>query len=240
MAVMQTILVAGSEPSLKDLEKWATVGAGALLLLYGATRRSSGGLWFAAASTPLLYRSVTGQWPPLLAGLVPADDTRTALAGSKGLHVREAVRLEVPIEDVYRFWRRLENLPRFMEHLHSVTEAAGGRSHWVAAGPGGVRVEWDAEIINEVENRTLGWRSLPGSDVVTAGSVNFDRVRGGRSTQVTVHLQYAPPAGKAGALVAALFGHAPSQAIREDLRRFKQLMEAGELAQARPAHREIP
>jgi uncharacterized membrane protein len=237
---MQTLSTARSEPSLKDLEKWATVGAGALLLLYGATRRSSGGLWFAAASTPLLYRSLTGRWPPLLGGIVPADDTRTALAGSKGLHVREAVRLEVPVEDVYRFWRRLENLPRFMEHLDSVSESTGGRSHWVAAGPGGVRVEWDAEIINEVENRTLGWRSLPGSDVVTAGSVNFDRARGGRSTQVTVHLQYAPPAGKAGDLVAAFFGRAPSQTIREDLRRFKQLMEAGELAQSGPGQGESP
>ena len=118
-----------------------------------------------------------------------------------------------------------------MSHLVRVTETDDGRSHWVAAGPAGLRVEWDAEIVNEVENKTLGWRSLPGADVVTAGSVNFDRVRGGRSTQVTVHLQYAPPAGRAGAVVAGLFGRAPSQTIREDLRRFKQQLEAGELAQ---------
>jgi len=82
--------------------------------------------------------------------------------------------LELPIADVYGFWRRLENLPRFMAHLDAVTEDAdAGRSHWVAAGPAGLRVEWDAEIINEVENQTLGWRSLPGSDVVTAGSVQY-------------------------------------------------------------------
>ena len=78
-----------------------------------------------------------------------------------------------------------------MTHLHRVTEGSDGKSHWVAAGPAGLAVEWDAEIINEVENKVLGWRSLPGSDIVTAGSVNFDSVRGGRSTQVTVHLQYA-------------------------------------------------
>jgi uncharacterized membrane protein len=138
----------------------------------------------------------------------------------------------MPVADVYRFWRRLENLPRFMTHLDRVTQTPDGRSHWVAVGPAGLAVEWDAEIINEVENQVIGWRSLPGSDVVTAGSVNFDTAREGRSTQVSVHLQYAPPAGKAGALVASLFGREPSQTIREDLRHFKQLLEAGEIPRA--------
>jgi uncharacterized membrane protein len=107
-----------------------------------------------------------------------------------------------------------------------------GKSHWVAAGPADLTVEWDAEIINEVENQVIGWQSLPGSDVVTAGSVNFDTARDGRSTQVSVHLQYAPPAGKAGVLAASLFGREPSQTIREDLRHFKQLLEAGEIPRA--------
>ena len=148
------------------------------------------------------------------------------------MHVRESIRLEVPAAEVFRSWRRLESLPRFMSHLESVTEYPDGRSHWIAKGPGGIRVEWDAEIINEVANQTLAWRSLPDSDVVTAGSVNFDPVRGGRSTQLSVHLQYSPPAGKAGALVAGLFGREPSQTIREDLRRFKQRLEAGESPRA--------
>jgi uncharacterized membrane protein len=160
------------------------------------------------------------------------DSTKTALGGARGIHVRESIRLEVPRGDVFRFWRRLENLPLFMNHLERVTDGGDGRSHWVTAGPAGLTVEWDAEIINEVENRVLAWRSLPGSDVVTAGSVNFDAVRGGRSTQVSVHLQYAPPAGKAGTLVASLFGREPSQTIREDLRHFKQLLEAGEIPRA--------
>ena len=146
--------------------------------------------------------------------------------------MRESIRLEVTLEAVYRFWRRLENLPQFMTHLERVTETGDGKSHWVTSGPAGLAVEWDAEIINEVENQVIAWRSLPGSDVVTAGSVNFDAVRGGRSTQVRVHLHYAPPAGKAGALVASLFGREPSQTIREDLRHFKQLLEAGEIPRA--------
>src|SRR5688572_18065714 len=144
-------------------EDWLVLGSGALLMLYGATRRSPSWALVAAAGAPLVYRGITGQWPSFLARLTPCEDTKAALSGAKGLHVREAIRVELPIEDVYRFWRRLENLPRFMSHLHSVTEYPSGRSHWVAAGPAGLQVEWDAEIINEVENQILAWRSLPGS-----------------------------------------------------------------------------
>jgi uncharacterized membrane protein len=221
-----------SDRTLADWENSAFTLGGALLFLAGATRRSLPGAFLAVTAMPLLYRGLTGRWPGLFAPDTPSDDTRVALGGDRGFHVREAIRLERPVEDVFRFWRHLENLPRFMTYLEEVTEDGTGRSHWVAIGPGGLRVEWDAEIINEVENRVLGWRSLPESEVVTAGSVTFDRVRDGRSTQVTVHLQYAPPAGRAGALVASLFGRAPSQTIRQDLQRFKQLLEAGELAQS--------
>jgi uncharacterized membrane protein len=119
-----------------------------------------------------------------------------------------------------------------MTHVHRVTERPDGQWHWAACGPAGLVVEWDAEIINEAENQVIEWRSLPGSDVVTAGAVNFDTARDGRSRQVSVHLQYAPPAGKAGVLVASLFGREPSQTIREDLRHFKQLLEAGEIPRA--------
>jgi uncharacterized membrane protein len=146
--------------------------------------------------------------------------------------VHESIRLENPIDEVYRFWRRLENLPQFMSHLQSVSETGGGRSHWVACGPAGTTAEWDAEIIKDQPNDTISWRSLPGSDVVTAGSVTFKRARSGQSTQLTVHLQYDPPGGRAGSWIAGLFGREPSQTIREDLRRVKQLLEAGEIAHA--------
>lgn len=218
-------------PSVVDAENWLALGTGAVLLLAGASRRSTVRACLAVASAPLLYRGITGRWPDVL-NHSQRGSTRTALSGDRGIHVRESVRLEAPIGDVYRFWRRLENLPQFMTHLDRVTEGADGRSHWAVSGPAGLVVEWDAEIINEVENKVLAWRSLPGSDVVTAGSVNFDAVRGGRSTQVSVHLQCAPPAGKAGGLIASIFGREPSQIIREDLRHFKQLLEAGEIPRA--------
>lgn len=231
-APMDAEALSDHSPSLADAENWLALGAGALVLLVGASRRSAVGACLAVSSAPLLYRGITGRWPDVLNSDAQPDSTKSALAGDRGVHVRESIRVEVPIGDVYRFWRRLENLPQFMTHLDRVTEASDSTSHWVTSGPAGLAVEWDAEIINEVENQVLAWRSLPGSDVVTAGSVNFDAARGGRSTQVSVHLQYAPPAGKAGALLASLFGREPSQTVREDLRHFKQLLEAGEIPRA--------
>jgi uncharacterized membrane protein len=229
---MQAEHVDAPSTSVRNANNMIAVGTGTALLAYGAMRRSPAGAWIAAASIPFLYRGIVGHWPEPFRTLASNGDTKTALSGDRGIHVREAVRLELPIHEVYAFWRRLENLPRFMRYLDSVREDAADRSHWVAIGPRGVRVEWDAEVINELEDKVIAWRSLPGSDVTTAGSVNFDAVRGGRETQVTVNLQYAPPAGKPGAWFATLFGREPSQTIREDLRRLKQVLEAGEIALA--------
>ena len=220
-------------PAWPSLERWGTLAAAAALIGYGVSRRSVAGLCLAAGAAPLAYRGVTGRWPSGLAPLLGSDDTRDALSGSRGVNVRESVRLECPVAEVYRFWSRLENLPTFMDHLVSVTDLGGGKSRWVARGPAGVRVGWDAEIINELQNKLLAWRSLPGGDVVSAGSVAFAPARGDdRATQITVTLQYDPPAGKLGAMVASVFGSEPSQTIREDLRRLKQLLEAGEIAKA--------
>ena len=203
------------EPSISDVEKWLAITSGGLLLLLGA---------------PLFYRGLTGRWPSFLMAGRSNDDTKVALAGSRGTNVREMIRINRPAAEVFMFWRRLANLPRFMSHLVAVTEEAPGLSHWVARGPAGVRVEWDAEIINEIDNELIAWRSLPGSDVVTAGSVNFEVIDGG-GTRVSVNLQYSPPAGHAGDFVASLLGRSPAKIIRADLQRFKQLLETGEPAQ---------
>lgn len=134
-----------------------------------------------------------------------------------------------PPEELYAFWRNFENLPRIMQHLKSVRSTGGNRSHWVAQGPFGSPAEWEAEIITERPNETIGWRSLPGSVVDTAGSVHFQRTPGDRGTEVRVVLKYDPPAGKAGAAIAWLTGAVPEHQIREDLRRFKRFMETGEV-----------
>jgi uncharacterized membrane protein len=132
--------------------------------------------------------------------------------------------------ELYSFWRELENLPKIMSHLKSVEPTDRVRSHWVADGPLGKSVEWDAEIFNDVENELIAWRSLPGSEVDTAGSVRFQALANNSGTVVTVNLKYDPPAGKVGAWVASLLGRDPGRMISEDLNRFKSLMEAGGLA----------
>jgi uncharacterized membrane protein len=151
-------------------------------------------------------------------------------AGSRGVSVLESVTINRSLEELYRFWRNLENLPQFMRHLASVERITDTISHWRSKGPAGVRVEWDAEIYNEVPNKLIAWRSLEGSDVVSAGSINFDRAGAGQPTRVTVHLQYSPPLGKVGAAVARLFGPDAETEIRQDLRRFKQMVETGQKA----------
>ena len=159
-----------SATSVEQLQRWGALAAAAAVIGYGVSRRSVPGLMLAAGAAPLAYRGVTGRWPAGLESLVPSSgDTREALSGPRGIYVRESVRLECPVDEVYRFWSRLENLPTFMENLAAVTDLGGGRSHWVACGPGGVRVEWDAEVINEIQNKVLAWKSLPGGDVASAG-----------------------------------------------------------------------
>jgi uncharacterized membrane protein len=155
------------------------------------------------------------------------SDTRQQLGGASGIHVEQATTVNRPLAEVFRFWRNFENFPTFMKHLHSVSQREAGISHWVARGPAGLDVEWDARIINEIDGRLIAWQSLEGSTVSTAGSVNFRETP--RGCEVRVNLQYQPPAGKIGAAFAWLFGREPSIQIRDDLRRFKQLIETGEI-----------
>jgi uncharacterized membrane protein len=226
-----------SDRNLSDFERWASIAAGAGLAAYGLSRLKSNGWLYAGVGALLLRRGVTAHCDLYDAiGINTADvadDTRAALRGPRGINVLESVTINQPIELLYRFWRNLENLPQFMRHLESVEKVTDTISHWRAKGPAGSVVEWDAEIFNEIPNKLIAWRSLEGADVVSAGSVNFDAEPGGRSTRVTVHLQYSPPGGKVGAAIAKLFGADAQTEIREELRRFKQLVEAGDVPSQR-------
>ncbi|MGB2714077.1 MAG: SRPBCC family protein [Vicinamibacterales bacterium] len=217
--------------NLSDAEKWISLAAGAGMTIYGVSRARRGGWLLAALGGMLIERGATGHCRVYEAFNIntagSGDDTRRALGGSAGVHVDEHVTINRPIEELYRFWRNLENLPRFMQHLESVERLTDTLSRWRAKGPAGTVVEWTAEIINEVPNQVIGWRSIDGSDVASAGSVNFDQIGSGQ-TQVRVRLQYSPPGGKAGAAVARLFGRDAASEIRDDLQRFKQLVETGE------------
>ena len=229
----------GSDVNVGRVERWLTVAAGGALAAYGLKRRDAQGGLAAVAGAALLYRGGTGHCNVYQAlGINRAgnghaaiadagSDTRAQLGGRRGIHVEESVTINKPVADVFRFWRNLENLPQFMDHLESVSMRDEGISHWVAKGPAGTKVEWDARIINELENKVIGWQSLEGSTISTAGSVNFEETP--RGTSVRVHFQYNPPGGKAGAAIARLFGEEPNQTVREDLRRLKQILETGEV-----------
>jgi len=151
-------------------------------------------------------------------------------ANISAVRVTRAITVDRPASELFEFWRNFENLPRFMAHLRSVTVKDDRHSHWVAKGPAGTDVEWDAEIVNEHPNEMIAWRSLAGSDVETAGSVRFDPATGGRGTVVKVELKYDPPAGVLGVTVAKLFGQSPDKQVAVDLMQFKQVMETGEIA----------
>jgi len=150
-----------------------------------------------------------------------------SVPSDEGVRVDKAITIEKPISEVYSFWRRFENLPRFMRHLESVTVQDNLHSRWVVEAFGGKKLEWDAEIIEERNNEMISWRSLPGADVDNAGSVWFTPVPGGTGTVVRLEMKYVPPGGKTAVLISKLFGQDAESEIEEDLNRSKTLLETG-------------
>ena len=144
--------------------------------------------------------------------------------------VSKSITISASPEEVYRFWRNLENFPRFMTHLEEVRTTGERTSHWIAKAPAGTSVEWDAEITEDEANSRLAWRTLPDSSIEHEGIVSFESAPAGRGTIVRVSMRYMPPAGKVGVALAKLFGEEPSVQIDGDLRRLKQLIETGEIA----------
>jgi uncharacterized membrane protein len=155
--------------------------------------------------------------------------TRADGATARSRRVSRSITINRPPEEVYRFWRDLENLPRVARHLESVTVTSERRSHWRARGPAGTTIEWDAEIVEDRPNEMIAWRSVDRADVDNAGTVRFRPAPGGRGTEVTVELQYAPPGGAMSAAVAKLFREEPGQQVQDDLRALKQVLETGEV-----------
>lgn len=172
----------------------------------------------------LLYKGITGN--SLFYRVMNITRARGRL--KSGIRVERSVTIARPVEDVYAFWRTLENLPGFMHNLKQVSRR-DGTSHWVAEAPLGMTVEWDAVIEEDVPNEKIAWRSTPESQIENAGVVMFKPAPGGRGTEVRVHLEYKAPGGSAGAALAKILGEEPDIQIREDLRRLKMLMEAGQI-----------
>ena len=241
---MQTISHSKHATNITETERWASLIGGSALAVAGLARRSPSGLAAALAGAELIRRGITGhsllfEWLGFrTAGKGQGGET-TSVPYELGIRVDRAVTVAKPRAEVYRFWRDLENLPRFMKHVESVRVIDQRRSLWVVSAPAGRTVEWEAEIINEIENELIGFRSLHGN-VDVAGSVQFKDAPGDRGTEVIVEIQYNPPAGILGAFAAKMWGEEPSQQIEEDLRRFKQMIEAGEIptVEGQPSGRE--
>lgn len=191
--------------------RWSAVAGGGALAVLGLSRRSKSGTALAALGGGLAFLG-----------------TRISSASSQ-LTSHSSVLLNCSREQAFRFWHDFENLSRFMRHIHSVSKIADKQYRWTALTPLGGRLSWDAEIVAERDNELISWRSLPGSEIEVDGSVEFRNAPGNRGTIVDAIVIYRPPAGSIGRSVAKLFGKYPSFTMRQDLRRFKALVETGEI-----------
>lgn len=222
----------GRRQNVGEHERLISMAAGTGLAAYGISRFSVPGLLMAVLGGALVYRGATGHcdvYEKLGIDTANPQGTRPRDFFERGVHVEESVTIEKSPEELYAFWRNFENLPRFMNNLKSVQVLDDQNSHWVARGPGGASVEWDAKIINDQPNELIAWKATEEAEVPNTGSVRFVPAAGGRGTQVKVRIEYLPPAGEVGHTVAKMLGSAPEQTVREDLRRFKQIMETGEI-----------
>lgn len=170
----------------------------------------------------LIYRGATGFCPVYASLDKDGVDIRA-------IHISESFIVDRPKSEVYAFWRRLENLPRFMKHLSTVEEHDAKRSHWRANLPGEIlKLSWNAEITNEEENAYIGWQSVEGSMVENAGKVTFHDAIEGIGTELTVSISYVPPAGSLGQGVARLLNGLFENMVRSDINNFKNYIEGEE------------
>jgi uncharacterized membrane protein len=225
-----------SRVNIGEQERLISLVGGGLLALAGLARRSVSGLGLAALGGGLVYRGVTGHsslYDQLGIDTAARGRSRSAsVPTGRGIRVEKIVTINRSAAELYRFWRDFENLPRIMGHVEVVQVIDPMRSRWAVVGPGNLRFEWDSIVINDREGELIAWRSIEDSDVDHAGSVHFKPAPGGRGTEVKVVLRYDPPGGTAGAAIAKLLGRDPGREIEEDLRHFKQIMEAGEIPRA--------
>jgi len=213
-----------------------------LLVAHGLRRGNFGGLSLALLGGALVYRGVTGHCNAYEALDIDTSDKHRSDADEhvhKGRLIKHVATIDRPAADLYAFWRDEANAPRFMPNIESARKTGEKTSHWTSKRPMGRTFEWDSEIINEEPGRLLAWKSLPGGDVNNAGTVRFEPSTGGRGTVVTLQVNFEPPAGILGEAAARIIGEDPDTQARENLRRFKQLMETGVISttEGQPAGR---
>ena len=206
--------------NLDPAERRLSVVAGGLLVFAGLRRHS---LSMILSGGAFLYRGITGYCP-----VYRALENSLGTSLSEGLQFEDSIAVNKPVEDIYALWRHIENLPRFMLHLESVTPMDANSSHWIARMPAPLRLEWDAAITDDQPNKKISWCSLPSSRVHHAGSVFFHPLTGRGGVEIKIIFNYKPPAGSAGTAAAKLLNMLTRKQIRTDLRAFKAVAETGE------------
>jgi uncharacterized membrane protein len=220
-----------SNVNLNDTERWVSNFAGGGLAVFGLKQGGWKGYTLALLGGGLIYRGLKGHcqlYNALGINTASGKGRAASVKHGEGIKIEKSVTINKSPQELYQFWRNFENLPRFMNHLESVTVLDNDLSHWVVKAPVGMNVEWDAQIINEKENEMIAWRSLEGATIPNAGSVHFKTAPEGRGTILKVEINYDAPGGSVTAAIAKLFGGEPGQQVQEDLRRLKQILETGE------------
>ena len=220
-----------------DIERAVSIVSGSALAVYGLQRRDLRGLALAGLGAMLFRRGASGHCNVYDAlGVSTADDLTGAAAtvdARRAIKIERSVAIDRPPETLYSIWHNFERIPDYVREIESVRLLGEGRSHWVACAPGDKRIEWDAEIVNDLPNELIAWKTVGNPDIAHAGSVHFTRRSDGRGTDMRVVIDYEPPGGRLGMLVSKftrLFGQAPEARIVEDLQAFKRQVEAGKAA----------
>jgi uncharacterized membrane protein len=204
-------------------ERLLSLVGGKMLLLYVLRHYPLGGFLLAGLGGALIYRGLTGYCHAY--GQLGVNRARRRPSAAV---LKQRIRIERPPEELYRFWRRFENLPRVMSHIRSVEPVGANRWRWRVQGLGAAVAEWEAEVTEDRENEFIAWRSVPRSDLAHHGWVRFRPTNGGRATELTVFIAYHPPGGRAAPVVGALMAALGAAQIRAELHHFKSAMERGE------------
>lgn len=239
--------------SVNNIEQIAAAAGGGALLFYYLRKVSLADALLVGAAGALIYRGVTNRPFNIKAAIGTerlteeiqslterakgwaqgwADEFKGKIERFRGqsgpIQVEKRIVIAKSPEELYAFWRNFENLPNIMSHLESVTGTRGKRSHWVAKGPAGVPIEWDAEIMEDKKNEMISWRALADADVPNEGTVYFEKAGDGQ-TELRVSMEYTLPGGEIGAALAEFFGEDPARKIEDDLNNFKEAVEGGEI-----------
>ena len=233
----QPITGANGHPNISDTERTLSGVAGVAIAAFALTQTKNTvttALPLGLLGGYLLYRGATGNCPmytALRTGTGQETDSKIAvIPEGQGIKIVRVMTIQKSAVELYTFWRNFENLPRIMSHLESVKITGDKTSKWTAKAPLGQTVSWDAEILSDEPNERIVWRSTEHADIPNTGTVQFKELSAGRGTEVRVSLEYNPPAGIVGAVVAKLFGEEPGTQVQASLRQFKSLMETGEIA----------